>query len=78
LDRSTYSIEAWWKKIDSNAIKGYRIYSRGKKVAEFSAKESPHFFRCLPNKRSAGDFEIVAVSKDGLESEPLKIRVKHD
>lgn len=78
LDLTTYSIEAWWKKIKSPDLIQYRIYANGKKIAEFSPDESSSFKRCLPNKHAASHFEIAAVYRGNIESEHLPIRVKYE
>lgn len=78
LNRTEYRLVAKWGPAPFAQVALYRIYNKGRVIAEIPAGQPLTFKKCLKSKNEANDYTIVTVNKFNAESAPVQIRIIHD
>ena len=78
LNKTEYVLYAKWDASPSTDVVLYRIYKNGHLVDEILAGSPLVFTTCLDSKKSANNYQVVAVNSNNLESTPVSIRIVHD
>ncbi len=78
LNKTEYVLKAKWDASSSTDVVLYRIYNNGRLVGEILTGSPLVFTTCLDSKKTANNYQIVAVNSDNLESTPVSIRIVHD
>lgn len=75
LNATEYILEMSWEPSPSPHVVLYRIILNGRVVGEVSSTSPLVFSTCLSSKKTAYNYQIVAVNSNGIQSSAVNIRI---